>query len=104
MNKELPLALADFDEDFVLETLKTRLESGELPLTLLKELQKGMVMVGERYNKEYYLSDLMLSADLFRRSMEILTPSLISETGDFIGRILIGTPKGDIHVLGKNIF
>lgn len=104
MTKDLPLALADFDEDFVLETLKTRLENGELPLTLLKELQKGMVMVGERYNKEYYLSDLMLSADLFRRSMEILTPSLISETGDFIGRILIGTPKGDIHDLGKNIF
>ena len=104
VTKDLPVALADFDEDFVLETLKTRLEGGELPLTLLKELQQGMMIVGERYNKQYYLSDLMLSADLFRRSMEILTPSLSAETGDFIGRILIGTPKGDIHDLGKNIF
>ncbi|MBI4767918.1 MAG: cobalamin B12-binding domain-containing protein [Deltaproteobacteria bacterium] len=104
MTKELFLALADFDEDFVLETLKTRLEGGESPLSLLKELQKGMTLVGERYGKEYYLSDLMLSADLFNRSMGILMPFLSAEEGDFIGRILIGTPKGDIHDLGKNIF
>jgi 5-methyltetrahydrofolate--homocysteine methyltransferase len=104
MTKELSLALADFDEDLVLETLKNRLESGDAPLALLKELQQGMMIVGERYNKEYYLSDLMLSADLFRRSMDVLSPSLSAETGDFIGRILIGTPKGDIHDLGKNIF
>ncbi|MBN1848173.1 MAG: cobalamin-dependent protein [Deltaproteobacteria bacterium] len=104
MTKELSDALADFDEDIVLETLKTRLENGHPPLNLLKDLQKGMTMVGDRYNKDYYLSDLMLSADLFKRAMEILTPSLVSETGDFVGRILIGTPKGDIHDLGKNIF
>ncbi|MEW6186116.1 MAG: cobalamin-dependent protein [Thermodesulfobacteriota bacterium] len=104
MTKELAAALADFDEDMLLETLKTRLESGEPPLSLLKELQKGMGMVGERYNKDYFLSDLMLSADLFQRSMEILAPSLTAQTGDFVGRMVIGTPKGDIHDLGKNIF
>jgi methanogenic corrinoid protein MtbC1 len=104
MTKELSLALADFDEDLVLETLKTRLEGGDSAISLLKELQQGMMIVGERYNKEYYLSDLMLSADLFQRSMEVLSPSLSTETGDFLGRILIGTPKGDIHDLGKNIF
>ena len=104
MTKELYLALADFDEEFVLETLKTRLKGGEPPLSLLKELQKGMNLVGERYEKEYYLSELMLSADLFNRSMEILIPCLSADRGDFIGRLLIGTPKGDIHDLGKNIF
>lgn len=104
MTKELYLALADFDEDFVLETLKSRLKGGEPPQALLKELQKGMALVGERYEKEYFLSDLMLSADLFRRSMEVLIPSLSAEKGEFVGRLLIGTPKGDIHDLGKNIF
>jgi len=104
MSKELYLALADFDEDFVLENLKSRLKGGESPMNLLKELQKGMTLVGERYEKEYFLSDLMLSADLFRRSMEVLIPSLSAEKREFIGRILIGTPKGDIHDLGKNIF
>ena len=104
MTKELYLALADFDEEFVLESLKTRLQEGEPPLSLLKELQKGMNLVGERYEKEYYLSELMLSADLFNRSMEILTPCLSTDRGNFIGRLLIGTPKGDIHDLGKNIF
>ncbi len=76
MTKELYLALADFDEEFVLETLKARLQGGEPPLSLLKELQKGMNLVGERYEKEYYLSELMLSADLFNRSMGILIPFL----------------------------
>lgn len=104
MTKDLYLALADFDEEFVLETLKTRLQAGESPLSLLKELQKGMNLVGERYEKEYYLSELMLSADLFNHSMEILIPYLSADKGDFIGRLLIGTPKGDIHDLGKNIF
>ncbi|MFZ0927053.1 MAG: cobalamin-dependent protein [Syntrophobacteraceae bacterium] len=104
MTKDLGLALADFEEDFLLETLKTRLEGGEPALSLLKELQKGMILVGERYEKECYLSDLMLSADLFRRSMEILTPSLSAKSGDSAGRMVIGTPRGDIHNIGKDIF
>jgi methanogenic corrinoid protein MtbC1 len=104
MTKELSLALAEFDEDFVLENLKSRLNGGEPPMNLLKELQKGMTLVGDRYGKDYYLSDLMLSADLFNRSMEVLMPFLSEEKGDSIGRLLIGTPKGDIHDLGKNIF
>jgi methanogenic corrinoid protein MtbC1 len=104
MSKELYLALADFDEDFVLENLKSRMKGGEPLLSLLKELQKGMNLVGERYEKEYYLSQLMLSADLFNRSMEILILCLSADRGDFIGRLLIGTPRGDIHDLGKNIF
>lgn len=104
MTKDLSAALADFDEDFVLETLKTRLNGKDSPLSLLKELQKGMTIVGERYEKEYYLSDLMLSADLFRRCLDILIPSLSEERGDSIGRIVLGTPKGDIHNLGKDIF
>lgn len=105
MTKNLSLALADFDEDFVLETIRTRLKEGNPSISILIELQQGMALVGERYDKkEYYLSDLMLSADLFRRSMEILSPSLGAEKGDSIGRILMGTPRGDIHDLGKNIF
>ncbi len=106
MIKDLPNALAEFDEDFVLETLKASLKSESNPLGLLKQLQEGMTIVGDRYNKgEYYLSDLMLSGDLFQRAMQILAPFLNETSGsDCVGRILLGTPRGDIHNLGKDIF
>jgi methanogenic corrinoid protein MtbC1 len=64
VTKNLSLALADFDEDFVLETIKTRLKEGNPSISILVELQQGMALVGERYDKkEYYLFLFRLISD-----------------------------------------
>ena len=105
MGKTLPQALASFDEDFVMAEVKSRLAVNESPLLLVNELQQGMSLVGERFSSgEYFLSELLMSADLFSRVMERLEPELQGQAVETIGSIVIGTPKGDIHDMGKNIF
>jgi methanogenic corrinoid protein MtbC1 len=105
MSKTISQALAEFDEKFVMEAVNRHLESGNDPIMLVKELQQGMNMVGERFDRgRYFLSELIMSADLFTRVMALIEPSLEGRAMEKIGRMVIGTPKGDIHDLGKNIF
>lgn len=105
MEKTLAEALAAFDRDSVLEQVKNRLDSGENPISLLKELQEGMKSVGDRFSSgDYFLGELMMSADLFTQAMKLIEPKLEGMSQETIGKIVVGTPKGDIHDLGKNIF
>jgi methanogenic corrinoid protein MtbC1 len=105
MGKTLAEALVDFDQDFVLEEVKKRLDGGEEPIQIVRELQRGMGMIGERFNSgDFFLSELLMSADLFTKAMDILEPKLAGTVQETIGKIVIGTPKGDIHDIGKNIF
>jgi methylmalonyl-CoA mutase cobalamin-binding domain/chain len=81
------------------------LEEGMDPMEILNECRQGMEVVGERYSTgEYFLSELIMSADIFKKVMERLE-SLLTEgqRGPFLGTVVIATPKGDIHDLGKNI-
>jgi len=105
LSKALAEALANFKRDYVLETVKNRLENGEDPMRLVQELQKGMSLVGEKFDKgDYFLSELMMSADLFARAMKLVEPRLEKTAQETVGKIVMGTPKGDIHDIGKNIF
>ena len=105
MEKSLAEALAAFDEDQVMKMIKKRLEAGETAVSLIHELQHGMGLVGERFEAgKYFLSELIMSADLFSRVMALLEPELKGQSTETLGRIVIGTPKGDIHDIGKNIF
>ena len=105
MTITLSEALSKFNRDFVLETVKNRLEKGDDPLGLVKELQEGMQTVGERFsNGNYFLSELLMSAVLFRQAMKLIEPKLVGMVQETIGSIVVGTPKGDIHDLGKDIF
>jgi 5-methyltetrahydrofolate--homocysteine methyltransferase len=105
MGKTLAEALVEFDQDFVLEDVKKRLDGGEEPIKIVRELQRGMGLIGERFNSgDFFLSELLMSADLFTKAMNILEPKLGGAVQETIGKIVIGTPKGDIHDIGKNIF
>jgi methanogenic corrinoid protein MtbC1 len=105
MSTDLSAALADFKRDIVLENVNSRLEDGENPIQIIKELQTGMQEVGERFNKAvYFLGELMMSASLFNEAMAILEPKLEASAQEVLGKIVIGTPRGDIHEIGKNIF
>lgn len=105
MTQTISQALADFDEDSVMKAVKRHLDSGGDPILLVHELQAGMNLVGERFNTgRYFLSELIMSADLFSRVMLLVEPLLEGQVVEKIGRMVIGTPKGDIHDLGKNIF
>jgi methylmalonyl-CoA mutase cobalamin-binding domain/chain len=64
-----------------------------------------MDTVGELYSSgEYFLSELILSGEIFKKVVSTIRPLIAEKRGvPSIGSVIIGTPKGDIHDLGKNI-
>jgi len=105
MGENLAQALVDFKEDIVLAEVGRRLDEGEDPITIIRDLQEGMRMIGDRFNTgEFFLSELLMSADVFTKAMNVLEPKLEGKSLEMIGKIVIGTPKGDLHEIGKNIF
>ncbi len=67
-------------------------------------LTAGMEVVGEKFNaKEYYVPDMLASAEAVSSAMDILKPHLEAADLAAKGRFAIVTVKGDIHDIGKNI-
>jgi methylmalonyl-CoA mutase cobalamin-binding domain/chain len=106
--QQLTAMLVDMDEDGVLAGVKSHLEAGDKAQKILEALSEGMDIVGEKYGaKEYFLADLVMAAEIFKESMEMLEPALGAEGGaerEVCGKMVIGTVRGDLHDIGKNIF
>jgi 5-methyltetrahydrofolate--homocysteine methyltransferase len=89
--------------------VKTRtqqlLDNGVAPQKILNDgLIAGMTIVGEQMRcGEMYLPEVLQSARVMQGAMDILKPHLLREGVEPIGRIVIGTVKGDMHDIGKNL-
>jgi 5-methyltetrahydrofolate--homocysteine methyltransferase len=69
-----------------------------------KGLTAGMSVVGEKFEaKEYFIPDMLASAEAVGSAMEILEPHLTQSGISAKGTILVATVKGDLHDIGKNI-
>jgi methylmalonyl-CoA mutase cobalamin-binding domain/chain len=106
LNKELVNAMAELDRTKVLEIVEEEIEKKTNPLEIIDGLSKGVEIVGEFFEKkEYFLAELITSGDIFENAFQKLKPIL--EKSDTIlqskGKIVIGTVKGDVHDIGKNI-
>ena len=101
--KDITSALVDIDESKVLEVIDAKLSEGVNLEELINDLRIGMEKVGEKFSTgEYFLSQLVMAAEIFKSAMEKIEP-LLQSKDPALGRILIGTVNGDIHDLGKNI-
>ncbi|MGM0414915.1 MAG: cobalamin B12-binding domain-containing protein [Bacillota bacterium] len=98
---------AELKEAQALALVKQQLEEGRDPLEIIKDCQRGLQIVGEKYErKEYYLSGMIMASEILKGVMDIVEPYIqINLDEDSIqGKILLGTVAEDIHDLGKNIF
>ena len=102
---ELAQALAGLEKERVNNLVEAKLKGGALPLEIVGELNAGMTVVGERFTAgEYFLSELIYSSHIMKGIMEKLEPLLGGGgLGKAVGTVVIGTVKGDIHDIGKNI-
>jgi len=105
MARELCTAIVALARDEVAETVGRRLERGDAPLEILDECREGMAAVGERFQTgEYYLAELLLSAEIFKAAVARIEPHLPSTRSEKpAGSVVLATMRGDIHDLGKNI-
>jgi len=93
------------DAEKVEELVKKALEENLLPKDILENgLIKGMDIVGAKFKKnEVYVPEVLIAARAMHAGMNILRPKL-AETGvKNIGTVAIGTVKGDLHDIGKNL-
>ena len=98
-------ALTDLNEAQVLSAVEERRNDGIPPLEIVQQLQQGMRLVGDRFQSgEYFLSELIMSAEIFKRALHILDDVLTEtvERAEY-GKFVIGTAEEDIHDIGKNI-
>lgn len=81
------------------------LAAGVAPLTIVTgHLMPAMDEVGQRFEcEEYFVPEMLLSARAMKASMEILRPLLAASGAQPVGRVVIGTVKGDLHDIGKNL-
>ena len=71
---------------------------------LNESLIAGMEIVGSKFSAgEYFVPDMLLSAQAMKSGMQIIEPLLKSEDSKKIGTVVIGTVKGDMHDIGKNL-
>jgi 5-methyltetrahydrofolate--homocysteine methyltransferase len=89
----------------VKEITQKALDEGIPPGEILDDgLIKGMSVVGERFkNGEFFIPEVLLAAKVMHAGMEILRPELVSSGVKPIGKVIVGTVKGDLHDIGKNL-
>jgi len=89
----------------VAELTRKALDDGVPPGEILNGgLIKGMGVVGERFkNNEFYVPEVLIAARAMHAGMDILKPALAESGVKPIGRVLLGTVKGDLHDIGKNL-
>jgi len=99
-------AMGDLDEEGVIAAVDALLARGVDSLGIVELCRSGFEIVGKRYqNREYFLSGLIISDDIFKSVMGIL-----DSTGCFdpsreksLGKVVLGAPLGDVHDIGKGI-
>ena len=72
---------------------------------VVEGMTKGMEIVGQKYEEgEYYLAELIMAGETMREGMVVLEPHLTAGEVSRAGKAVIGTVKGDLHDIGKNVF
>lgn len=87
------------------EITEQALASGMDPLALVNEhMVPAMAEVGRRYEcNEYFVPELLISARAMKASLELIRPLLTASGRQPMARVAIGTVKGDLHDIGKNL-
>lgn len=100
----LAIAVAELEDEQVMSLVKERLGAGTPALEIVGRLQEGMTEVGRLFEaEEYFLSELVMAGEIMKDAMDELEPHLKGANQEFKGNIVIGTVRGDVHDLGKNI-
>lgn len=106
MGESLVRYVEQLDEENSIKLAKEALNEGIDPLFLLDLMNEGMKRVGKLYdNKDYYIADLIMAGLIFRQVLELeeMVGFFHGSYNKKIGKIVLGTVKGDIHDIGKDI-
>ena len=98
-------AVLAFDAATVTEIVKSEIEAGTDSLSILDDgLISAMDEVGKRFSDgELFLPEMLMAAQAMKAGLEVLKPHLSNFDLLYKGTVVIGTVKGDLHDIGKNL-
>jgi methanogenic corrinoid protein MtbC1 len=84
--------------------VKAALDNSASPVDVIQSLREGMEIVGRKYQaQEYFLSELIMAGVMAEEVTNLLRPLLAPSSTSVLGRVVIGTVRGDIHDIGKKL-
>jgi corrinoid protein of di/trimethylamine methyltransferase len=103
--KQLYDAVVSGDAKATHSITQQALAEGIDPLELVnKYMVPAMDEVGRRFEaNEYFVPELLISARAMKAALELIRPLLVARGDKPVGRVAIGTVKGDLHDIGKNL-
>jgi len=100
-------SIIDGEADQAEALAKQALEQGVDPLTAINQgYVQGVNHVGDQFGAgEMFLPDLMLAAEAMKKAVAVLEPEMAKRgtQRQVLGKVVLGTVKGDIHEIGKNL-
>lgn len=98
-------AILNGDAKTAVEATRQLLAADTDPLALVTQAMiPAMDEVGRRFEcEEYFVPELLLSARAMKGALELIRPLLVASGAQPVGRVVIGTVKGDLHDIGKNL-
>ena len=103
--KEIFQAVLEGDRETTVQLTQVAVDSGVEANDILQNgLIAAMLEVGHQFEEgEYYVPEMLVSARAMQGALDILKPLLVQSGIEPIGKVIIGTVKGDLHDIGKNL-
>jgi corrinoid protein of di/trimethylamine methyltransferase len=104
---QITQSIIDGEPELTVDLTNQAMQAGLEPMTIIKQgLVPGMDVVGDKFaNGEYFLPNLIISANGMQNAMKVLEPELKARSQEVktAGKVVIGTVQGDIHEIGKSL-
>ena len=101
---DLISAIAEIREDDVAQIVRAQLDAGTDPLEIVAECREALTLIGKRFEEgEAFIPELIMAGEIMTSISSVLRPLLAADGGERLGCVVLGTVKGDIHDIGKDI-
>jgi 5-methyltetrahydrofolate--homocysteine methyltransferase len=103
--QEIYDAVMEYEEDDVAELVQAEVDAGT---DIEKILNEGMIsaldVIGEKFSAgTLFVPEMLMAAEAVQAGLEIIRPLLIDANAKSAGTVILGTVKGDLHDIGKNL-
>lgn len=104
--KNLKRSFIDLSLEDTLKEIDKLLDEGCSPKKIFYALNEAMEEIGTRFeNQEMYMPEVMIATQIMKKAFDVLQPEMVkrNEVLEKIGTVVMGTVKGDVHTVGKDM-
>ena len=103
--RKISESVLEGDREMAVEAVQEAIDAKVPAEKILKEgMMTAMSEAGKLFEEgEYFVPELLVAARAMQGGMELLKPLLVAEDVEPVGKVVIGTVKGDLHDIGKNL-